>query len=74
MKTRIKDVAGAGFSFQYAEGKRPGPHDWHFVGGFSIVTWPTAEKRDRARACFTGRRSVAAALADLNRLNLGAPL
>lgn len=70
MKTRIKDVAGVGFSFQYAQGKRPGPHDWHFVGGFIFATWPTAAKRDRARACFTRRRSLQAALADLKREGL----
>jgi hypothetical protein len=70
MKTRITDIPGAGFSFQYAEGKRPQPHDWHFVGGFNIKTWRTAEQRDRARACFSHRRSVQAALADVKKAGL----
>jgi hypothetical protein len=70
MKTRIKDIPGAGFSFQYAEGKRLQPHDWHFVGGFNIKSWRTAGERDRARACFTSRRSVVAALADMKRAGL----
>ena len=70
MKTRIKDVPGGGFSFQYAQGKRPQPHDWHFVGGFHITTWRTADQRDRARACFTSRRSVEAAMADLKARSL----
>lgn len=70
MKTRVKDIPGVGFSFQYAEGKRPRPHDWHFVGGFNIKAWDTTGERDRARACFTGRRSVERALEDLRRARL----
>lgn len=71
MKTRIADMAGLGFSFQYAEEKHPLPHQWHRVGGnANPASWPSAWKRDQARACFTNRRSVEAAMADLTRLRL----
>jgi hypothetical protein len=70
MKTRIKDIPGVGFSFQYAVGKRPQPCDWHFVGGFEAKTWSTAAQRDRARVCFSRRRSVEPALEDLRRARL----
>lgn len=71
MKTRINDVGGR-WSFQYTEVRKyPTVRDWHFVGGDAApVTWPTAAQRDRARACFTHRRTVAAALADLKREGL----
>ena len=71
MQTRIKDLPGEGFSFQYTEHKHPLPHHWHFVGGeVTPVTWPSAWKRDQARACFTRRRTVERALADLARAGL----
>ncbi len=67
MKTRINDVFGR-WGFQYTEVKRPLSRDWHFVGGDAApATWRTSAERDRARACFTNRRSVQAALADLKR-------
>lgn len=69
MKTRIRDLGPAAFSFQYTEFKRPLPHQWHFVGGDAApASWPSAWRRDQARRCFTNRRSVQAALADLQRL------
>ncbi|WP_290906321.1 hypothetical protein [Aquabacterium sp.] len=68
MKTRISDLPRLGWSFQYTEVKHPLPRDWHFVGGDAApAAWPTSAQRDRARACFTRRRSVSAALADLKR-------
>ncbi len=70
MKTRIKAVPGGGFTFQYAEGKRPQQHDWHFVGGSNIKVWRTTAQRDRARACFRQRRTVERALEDLKRAGL----
>lgn len=74
MKTRIKDLPEHGaisFSFQYTEFKKPLEHQWHFVGGAAHpVRWASAWRRNQARACFTHRRSVQAALADLERLGL----
>jgi hypothetical protein len=70
MKTRIKNISSVAFSFQYAQGKRPGPRDWRFVGGFNIKSWPTLAQRDRARAMFSGRRTVEAAIADLKASGL----
>jgi hypothetical protein len=70
MKTRIKDFGGR-FSFEYTEAKRPMPRDWHIVGGDAApAAWQTAAERDRARACFTHRKSVRAALEDLKREGL----
>jgi hypothetical protein len=71
MKTRISDLPCRGWSFQYTEAKRPLPRDWHFVGGDAApAAWETSADRDRARACFTHRRTVAAALEDLKRARL----
>jgi len=72
MKTRIKDIPGRGFGFQYTEARNHATErDWHSVGGdASPATWVTADQRDRARACFTNRRSVSAALADIKRAGL----
>jgi hypothetical protein len=71
MKTRIKDFDGR-FSFEYTEVRRyPTPRDWHTVGGDTTpASWATPELRDRARACFTYRRSVGPAIADLHRARL----
>ena len=67
MRTRVADLPG-GFSFQYND-DRKGHGTWHFVGGpVNPTAWPTVRQRDEARACFTTRRSVAAALADLAKL------
>ncbi|MCD6663480.1 MAG: hypothetical protein LT082_08780 [Comamonas sp.] len=68
MKTRSRTFP-QGFGFEYQE---PGvwPARWRAVGGdLSPRTWPAAAQRDSARACFTHRRSVPAALADLERLD-----
>lgn len=71
MRTRVYYLRGAGFSFQYTEQKHPGARDWRCVGGDDTpVIWPTAATRDQARACFTNRRSVEAALADLRARGL----
>ncbi len=71
MKTRIADLGPGRFSFEYCEFKHPLPHQWHRVGGQAApAAWPSACKRDQARACFTNRRSVAAAMADLKALRL----
>lgn len=73
MKTRTSDfldteAMAPAYSFQYAEGKRPAASDWRYVNAGGVpATWPTKAKRDRARARFTTRRSVDAALADLRR-------
>jgi hypothetical protein len=71
MKTRVKDVPG-GFSFQYTRAKHPAPTDWRFprCDGISIIVWPSAAVRDRARSCFTFRRSEQAAMADLQYFGL----
>jgi hypothetical protein len=70
MKTRIKNLL-AGFSFQYAEGKRPTETDWHFVGGDAAPrVWKTAQQRGRARMCFSRRKSVEVALSDLKAVKL----
>ena len=73
MKTRIRDLAD-GFSFEYAEprAKHPLPHQWHPVltDGAAMARWPSAWTRDQARACFTNRRSVEAAMADLRSRRL----
>lgn len=81
MKTRIRDMADGSYSFEYAtpKVKNPLPHQWHPVlvtstygvePVQSVATWPNAAKRDQARACFTHRRSVEAAMADLRRARL----
>ena len=78
MKTRIKDFLDTGtepwtpvYSFQYAEGKRPTEADWKYVNAAGApATWPTQAARDQARAFFTSRRSVQAAMADLPRAGL----
>lgn len=70
MRTRNR-ILPKGFGFQYRE-PITWPDRWHFVGGdLSPRTWPTAEERDAARACFARRRTVANALADLARLDNG---
>ncbi len=70
MKTRVNDLP-TGFSFEYSEVRHPLPRDWHAVGGdASSAAWSTAQQRDRARACFTHRRTVAAAFADLRAAGL----
>lgn len=78
MKTRIADFLDTGtdpwspvYSFQYAEEKRPCAGDWRYVNNEGApATWPAQQQRDRARACFTSRRSVEAAMADLKRFGL----
>lgn len=68
MRTRIKDLGPGRFSFQYTLAKHPNPIDgvWHHVSdGTDPVAWPSAARRDRARQCFTHRKSVDAAMADL---------
>lgn len=81
MKTRAKDFLDTStdpwspaYSFQYAEGKRPTAADWRYVKSPAALgapaTWPTQEQRDRARACFTTRRSIDAAMTDLKAQGL----
>lgn len=68
MKTRVRD-SSFGFGFEYAEAGQ-WPEQWRAVGGGAVpLAWPTAAARDRARACFSRRRSVQAALADLALLD-----
>lgn len=77
MRTRIQDIQhplgqeaapSVGYSFQYTGVRYPNvlPHQWLNVGAW----WSSPARRDQARRCFTRRKSLAAAMEDLRRLNL----
>jgi hypothetical protein len=75
MKTRVKDFLDAtkhvpAYCFQYIDPIAP-ERGWTYpaVNG-NLLTWSTTSRRDRARSCFTHRRSVGAALGDLKRARL----
>lgn len=82
MKTRNFDylnikIGKPEVSFQYDAGGLGNPR-WNYVRRDSDgqpMRWHTVEQRDAARACFTHRKSLAAAMADLQdrRLHVGQP-
>jgi hypothetical protein len=64
-------------SFQYNAGEFGAP-SWNYVRRDSDgqpMRWHTEAQRDAARACFTNRKRLAAALLDLRdkRLHIGQP-
>lgn len=68
MRTRNIDNPGS-YGFEYRD---PGRYykPWSSVGGqVAPRTWSTTAERDAARACFTQRRSVGAAMSDLKALD-----
>ena len=82
LKTRKFDFFNAEtfapeFSFQYHEGEII-RHGWCYVWrdpDGKAMRWSTEAQRDAARACFTHRKTVAAAMRDLRakRLHVGQP-
>lgn len=74
MRTRIADFLNTDTrrperSFQYQAEKR-GP--WKYPGDAKgdVLTWTQPAQRDRARACFSTRRTTEAAYADLKTRGL----
>lgn len=74
MRTRIHDFPNTNTmrperSFQYqVERRGPWMHPTDDKG--VVLTWPRTLPRDKARACFSTRRSVEAAYGDMRRLKL----
>jgi hypothetical protein len=73
MRTRLKDFLNTetmqpAYSFQYLRGDA----GWAYPprADQTVMTWPSTVTRDKARACFTTRKTPDRALADLQALRL----
>lgn len=74
MRTRINDFLNTDThrvvrSFQY-QVERHGPWVYPHDAKGEVLTWSKPTQRDKARACFTTRRSVTAAYIDLAKAGL----